>query len=66
MAREQGRSMPIGTHAKQDEVKDWETRRVLLGELSNKLLFISIGELFEIVQKRCVDSVYILCGDGNL
>lgn len=66
VAWEKRAGVAVRTDSEKDEVKDGEASRVLLGELANELLFVSICKFFEIVEKIGVDGVDVLRGDGDM
>lgn len=58
--------MAVWTDPKEDEIKDGEAGRVLLGELVNELLLVGVCEFFEIVEKSGIERVDVPRGDGDV
>ena len=61
VTREQGASMTIRTHAKENQVKDGVTDRILGGKRARQLGNVIIGCFFRI--QVCVDGVDVLLWD---
>lgn len=66
VAGEQRRGVAVGTGSEEDEVEDGEASGVLLRKLADKLLFVRVRELLEVVGKRGVDRVDVVCRDRDL
>ncbi len=66
VAGEERGGVAVGADAEEDEVKDGETRRLLLRELPDELFLVRVCELLEVVEQVGVDGVDVLARDGHL
>lgn len=56
----------VGTHSQEDEIEYWESCGIAACEFSDKLLFVIVREVLEIICERVVDGVDLVLGNGNL
>jgi len=55
----------IGSHSEKDQIEDGEASRLLLREFVDELLFVSIGELLQVVEMRRIDGMNVMCRDRD-
>lgn len=66
MTGEERASVSIGTHPEEDEVKDGEPRRVLLGKEGDELFLVLVRQLVQVVEQGLVDRVDLFTRDGDV
>lgn len=64
MTGEKGSCVTVRPHSEENEIEDRESGGVFLCKLANKLLLVSVRELFQIIQQTRIKSVNVFRRNG--